>query len=219
MSGKDHNKIQASVQDADHNQVNSPRRNLTRMSVPLLEETGTPTSLPSDQSAVSPNGRDDTSSGDYPTPYFRMKAQGLLRANGFTPLKRLSYRHMCIIQRHLEGRSGKDIASEFGCTQITVSRVLWDPLAQEIIQRALEDANQEINALVPLAVDAVRTALDHESLSTRLRGVDKLAKLKEMQGVKDNTRSAEDLIAEILKKAENVQVNQIVAENVQVNQK
>ena len=133
------------------------------------------------------------------TRYHAEKANGIRRETGVLKLKRLTKRHLRIITMHLEGWSGKAIAVQMNCSQLTVSKVLNDPMAKEIIQQSLEDSKGEIAALIPKAVNAVREGLGEEmSLTTKFKAIDKLEKMKIITGSEDKTRTAEDLVQELL---------------------
>lgn len=92
-------------------------------------------------------------------------------------LKRLTQRHKLIIGLHLNGESNAHIADVVGCSRITVSTVIHDPLAQEVITYYYEGVEDELKALFPAVVDTVRDALGNKSIETRLKGVDRFAKL------------------------------------------
>lgn len=150
----------------------------------------------------------------YPQKYQNEKALGLRMANGVPPLKRLTKRHLRIISLHMDGVSSLAIASDAGCSQSTVLRVLADPLATSILGESDSNTKREIRALVPKAVAAVREGLKSGTLGTKLKAIDKLKIMAEMTEAKEETQTAEDIISEILKKS-NVQIN--VGQNVQVN--
>jgi len=92
-------------------------------------------------------------------------------------LKRLTQRHKIIISLHLNGKSSAHIADVIGCSRATVASVIRDPLAQEVVTYHYEGIESELKALFPKVVDAVRDALDNGAIGTRLKGVDRFAKL------------------------------------------
>lgn len=55
--------------------------------------------------------------------------------------------------------------------------VIRDPLAQEVITYYYEGIESELKALFPAVVNTVRDALGNASIETRLKGVDRFAKL------------------------------------------
>jgi len=102
-------------------------------------------------------------------------------------LKSLTHRHKIIIGLHLQGKSSVEIARVMGCSATTVSSVVGDPLAQEVIKHYYEGIESELKALMPKAVDAIRGALNSQDTSMRLKGVDRFAKLS---GIGEQDRNA-----------------------------
>jgi len=157
----------------------------------------------------------DSNGGVIPR-YITEKMLGDRRPTGAMKLKHLTNRHLRIIGMHLEGHSGEFIAQQMSCTISTVSRILNDPLAQTIIKRVFEDRKGEVHALGAKALEAVRDGLAPEqSLHTRLRAVDKYAKIRTvMIGEEKGDESAEDVIARMLGRMTvvngdvNIQVNE-----------
>lgn len=148
--------------------------------------------------------------GNKVSKYHREKAEGLRRSNGARKLKRLTSRHLKIISLHLAGESGEKIAVLCHCTPVTVSRILNDPLAREVISRVYEDRQGEIDALAGEAIKAVRDTLkgDHTP-RTKLAAVDKFVKLKDSIGRQDDSaKTAEDVVRQIFQvQGTNVQIN------------
>lgn len=148
-----------------------------------------------------------------PDIYEREKRQGIRRANGARKLKKLTNKHLRIISMHLRGHSGESIAASIGCTFITVSRILNDPLALDLLKLVYKDRQGEIDALAGQAINAVREGLDSTmSMRIRLTAVDKLTKLKDSIGKEgESEKTAEDIVREIFKKIEindsQVQIN------------
>ncbi len=152
----------------------------------LLEEVPEEGSHPtSPNGALGENGTvERTAVGQSaPVPFSPSPPATLARRTIGTPrkrrdgLKRLSQRHKLIIGLHLNGKSHKYIAGIVGCSEVTVSTVIHDPLAQEVITFYYEGVESELKALFPKVVDAVRDALDNTAIGTRLKGVDRFAKL------------------------------------------
>ncbi len=146
------------------------------------------------------------------TKYEREVESGRRRSNGSLKLRKLNHRHYSIVGMHLAGWSGGAIAVQLGCTQATISRILNDPLVQEIIEESYGLQRKEILALTGKAIAAVREGFQQDtSLSTKFKAIDQLAKVKDIAGVQEKTRTAEDLVQELLS---NKTVQQI---NIQVN--
>jgi len=123
-----------------------------------------------------------------PVPFSPEPAATLARRIVGTPrkkksqLKRLSQRHKLIIGLHLAGKSNEHIADVVGCSRLTVGAIIRDPLAQEVITYYYEGVEDELKALFPAVVDTVRAALGNASIETRLKGVDRFAKLTGLDG-------------------------------------
>ena len=113
---------------------------------------------------------------------------------------------------HLEGCSGETIAAAMRVTFITVSRVLNDPLAVDLMARVYKDRQGEIDALAGAAIEAVRNGLEHGNVREKLSAVGSFAKLKETIGKEETSaKTAEDVVAAIFNKVglgtTNVQIN------------
>ncbi len=131
------------------------------------------------------------------------KRVGIRRADGSRNLRRLSARHIRIIAKHLRGDSSESVAASIGCTVVTISRVLHDPLSERLIETVFKARQKEIDALAGEAIDAVRTGLRKKGdTRTRLTAVDKYVKLQEVLN-KDSAgpETAEDVIARMLERA------------------
>lgn len=146
--------------------------------------------------------------------YEKEKRLGIRRDNGARKLKRLTRRHMDIITMHISGYSGTAIAALMSIRQSTVSLVLNDPLAQEIISAAYKDRESELTALTGRVVDTIRDGLDkNKDMRTRLAAVDKFAKVKAAIINKDETEdTAEDVAKRVLERA-----NFLMVQNLQIN--
>ncbi len=163
----------------------------------LLEETPEEGSLPVPASGVSgENGAVERVSPqtNAPVPFSPSPAATLARRTIGTPRKRksglkgLTQRHKLIIGLHLNGVSNRDIADKVGCSRFTVASIIGDPLAQEVITFYYEGVESELKALFPKVVDAVRDALDSDTVGMKLKGVDRFAKLTGMDGGRDERK-------------------------------
>ncbi len=163
----------------------------------LLEETPEEGSLPVPASGVS--GESDTvervsPQTNAPVPFSPSPAATLARRTIGTPRKRksglkgLTQRHKLIIGLHLNGKSNRDIADVVGCSRFTIATVIGDPLAQEVITFYYEGVESELKALFPKVIDAVRDALDSDTVGMKLKGVDRFAKLTGMDGGRDDRK-------------------------------
>lgn len=152
----------------------------------LLKEAPEEGSLPVPASgAEGENGAVERAApqANAPVPFSPEPAATLARRIIGTPrksrggLKRLSQRHKLIIGLHLAGKSNEHVADVVGCSRFMVGSVIRDPLAQEVITYYYEGIESELKALFPAVVNTVRDALGNASIETRLKGVDRFAKL------------------------------------------
>jgi len=139
--------------------------------------------------------------------YYLEKARGDRLPNGLLPLKRLTGRHIAVLVEHLAGRRGYEIATKHHIREVTVSRIINDPLGQAWLQRQYQGVDREFEALYGHAVGALRDGLKPaNSMKDRLRAAElhfkKRGDFKEGREVKE---TAEDVIQRILNL--NVQVN------------
>ena len=121
------------------------------------------------------------------------------KSNAYKPLKRLSPRHMMIIESHLAGRRNTEIAKEFGTSTSRISIILHNPTVQTYLQAMREAADQELKNLLPAAVEVLHRALEDGDLNVALRASDMI--LKTLGKYREPTRveeTAEDVIARVL---------------------
>lgn len=161
----------------------------------------------------------DPATGRLLDQYTREKRLGIRRDTGASKLKRLTFRHRKIIALHIQGFSGEQIAFYMNCTDASVSRILNDPLAREYIDAAAKDRESEIKALMGQAVNVVRDGLTKEGLdiNTRLKAVDRYAKLRQSIDANNAPASAEDVIAKMLERINTLQITQSVNVGTLVN--
>ena len=136
-----------------------------------------------------------------PKVYQFEKIIGKRTKTGELKLKRLKPLHRQMLHMHLGCYSNRDIAFHLNVDEITVSRVLRDPLSQEIINTYAAGIDAELEALLPLGVDVVRKALLSDSPKVGLAGVDKLFRALgkfNHTGDKEERETAEDVIARAL---------------------
>ncbi len=133
--------------------------------------------------------------------YLMEKARGDRLRNGLPPLKRLTNRHRAILNMHILGEKGIDIAAHFGVRGTLVSRIIHDPLGQEYLQMKLKMDDARFTALYGNAVDVIKDGMaPEETMNNRLRAaniyMERKDKLDERHGKKPD--SAEDVIRRIL---------------------
>ena len=136
-----------------------------------------------------------------PTKYKMEKIIGRRTRTGALKLKKLKPLHRQMIHMHIGCFSNRDIAFHLDVDEITVSRVLNDPLSIEILNVHAQGIDAELEALLPLGVDVVRKALLSDSPRTALQGVDKLFRALgkfNHTGDGQERETAEDVIARAL---------------------
>ena len=93
-------------------------------------------------------------------------------------LKNLTIEHQYILALYMTGKySQTEIARMVEVHYGTVWRIVHSKLGQELIKEWKEGLEAELDALMPLAVDAVRGALKSGDKKTRLLGVDRFVKM------------------------------------------
>lgn len=92
-------------------------------------------------------------------------------------LRRLGYHHKMILNLHLQGKTGPEIANVVGCSTSAVYSTLKDPLARVVIDHFNEGFDFDVKALYPKAIRAVSNALDAQDTDKALRGVDRFMRL------------------------------------------
>jgi hypothetical protein len=160
----------------------------------------------------------DPSSGRLLDQYTSEKRLGIRRETGQLKLKKLTFRHRKIIALHIQGFSGEQIAFYMNCTNLTVSKVLNDPLAQSYISAATKDRELELKALLGSAVNVVREGMTKEGLDigTKLKAVDRYSKLRSALDTGQEKISAEDIIAQMLERAKSINIQNNFNGNVTV---
>lgn len=130
-----------------------------------------------------------------PQQYAEDKKLGVRRSSGARCLKRLNPRHRMIIALHLNGMTAGSIAKVLGVNPQYVSIVLNDPLVQSTLERIYEDLDEELRALFPKAVEALRDGLEDPDNRIKLKASDQF--FRTQNKYKDDKRAdvtAEDVI-------------------------
>jgi len=136
-----------------------------------------------------------------PNQYQYEKIIGKRTKTGELKLKRLKPLHRQMLHMHLGCYSNRDIAFHLNVDEITVSRVLRDPLSQEIISVYANGIDAELEALLPLGVDVLRKSLLSDSAKIALQGADKLFRALgkfNHTGDEEKRETAEDVIQRAL---------------------
>lgn len=136
-----------------------------------------------------------------PNTYQFEKIIGRRTKTGELKLRRLKPLHRQMIAMHIGCFSNRDIAFQLNIDEITVSRVLRDPLSQELIQTYASGIDAELEALLPLGVDVLRKSLLSDNAKIALLGTDKLFRALgkfNHTGPEEARETAEDVIARAL---------------------
>ncbi|MBW8036441.1 MAG: hypothetical protein FVQ79_12660 [Planctomycetes bacterium] len=136
-----------------------------------------------------------------PQVYQFEKIIGRRTKTGELKLRRLKPLHRQMIAMHIGCFSNRDIAFQMNVDEITVSRVIRDPLSQEIISVYANGIDAELEALLPLGVDVLRKSLLSDSAKIALQGADKLFRALgkfNHTGDEEKRETAEDVIQRAL---------------------
>lgn len=114
-------------------------------------------------------------------------------------LRRLAPAHRACIALHCSGSSSQAIATRLNRPYAWVIMTLADPLSKQVIDRLMSQVEREIEALMPLAVHAIREQLLNGSANFKMRAAEMVMKANHRyveQG--EDRRTAEDVIQNIL---------------------
>ena len=119
----------------------------------------------------------------------RAKAEGIeldsMGGKDGGELKSLSIKHKFILALYMTGKySQVEIAREADVHYVTVHKVLRCKLGQELLNAWKEMMELELDGLMPLAVDSIRSALKSADKKVRLLAVDRFIR---MTGVGEDT--------------------------------
>lgn len=133
------------------------------------------------------------------TKYEEEKASGVRRASGAINLKRLTGRHLRVINYHLEGRKGYEIALLMSMSEANISKILTDPLAKDLIQKRFVEIDNEMYAR---SVEVVRVSMDNKDPAIALRSAEMVWRARgRFEKVRDSRPTAEDVVARMLEMA------------------
>lgn len=140
--------------------------------------------------------------------YMREKQLGIRRENGAQKLKFLTARHLQILNLHIAGRSMEQIGEVMKLSLHTVWRVISDPISKEFMKNVYSARQQEIDALLGQNVEAIRDCLEDGTRKEKLQAVSVYSRLKLAVAPETNPqKTAEDVAAQIVANATNLQVN------------
>jgi len=130
------------------------------------------------------------------TLYQSEKAAGRRGPTGALRLKKLTGAHLRIINLHLAGMKGGDIALQMGRTPAWVSTVLNDPLVKAEIQQRFVDTDNEMFARSTAVIDA---AMSDPDPGIKLRAAELVWKARgKFNKPEDHRPTAEDVVARML---------------------
>ena len=136
------------------------------------------------------------------------KVLGIRQPSGASKLKKLSPIHKQIIAMHLSGYSTEEVANNTGYSHSHVYKILSDPLAAALISSFSTRMDNELRAMEPLTISAMRDALESGDMKDRLKAVDIFNKMaghyiKEEGASSDfGGHTAESLVAQALSVAQ-----------------
>lgn len=119
------------------------------------------------------------------------------------PFKRIKMKHRRIIALHVSGHANADIARMLDVTSTAVAQTLANPKVQPILASIYEQFDKELKALYPLAIDAMRDAMNSDEHGAALKAADLYFKTQGTYERKEEAgHTAESIIEVILEKAE-----------------
>jgi len=110
--------------------------------------------------------------------YRLQKRIGTRNPKGEWRLQRLKPRHYAIIAMSTDGVSNREIARKLGLSEVTVSRILRDPLIEGTIHQIYFGLEQEMRGIAFSAINAVRTVLrESDDPDLWMKAVDRFERL------------------------------------------
>lgn len=114
-------------------------------------------------------------------------------------LKVVRPRHVLMLRDYINGMSRSVIAMKYGVTPQTVTNLVNDPAVRETVQHSVQAGLNDMDTLLPLAVNAVRETLMDGSRKEKLTAADKVFKVKGLYTAQDEKReTAEDVMQRLL---------------------
>jgi hypothetical protein len=92
-----------------------------------------------------------------------------LKRNDYEPIPS---RYMAVLSHHLAGRSARQIVELTGYKLPTIYKILSDQRVTQIRQQLLAHTQAEFEALYPKVVEVIRTSLDSNDASVKLKASD-----------------------------------------------
>jgi hypothetical protein len=131
--------------------------------------------------------------------YQHEKAVGIRKPSGAAKLTRLTGKHLRIVNLHLSGMKGQDIAQVMGMQAPQISLILNDPLTKSVIAQRFIDIDNETYAK---SHQVVSEAMSGEDRALALRAADMVWRARGRFEKKESDRpTAEDLVRRMLEVA------------------
>lgn len=128
--------------------------------------------------------------------YGQEKADGTRLANGARPLTKLTGKHLRIINLHMTGMKGYEIAQTMNMTQSRVSLILNDPLVKGEIEKRFVETDRE---MMVTATQVVRDKMEATDPAIALRAAEMVWRSHGKFEKKMADRpTAEDVVAKML---------------------
>lgn len=145
--------------------------------------------------------------------YYEEKLNGVRNPNGSAKLKKLSGKQLRIVNLHINGVKGGQIAETMRMSPGRISNILNDPSVKEVIRQRFEDVDNETFAK---SVLVVRASLEDEDHALRLRAADMVWRARGRYEKKfDDRPTAEDVVQKMLAMAkENGSASVTISANV-----
>lgn len=118
---------------------------------------------------------------------------------GDKPIKRLTIKHRRMLALHLQGYSNIEIAASLECNPQTVGAIIRNPTSKILLERAYEEYQDRLKALIPLQVAAIRDGLIDNDPRVKLQAVDRHQSAMKEMGRGQGEVTAEDVIRRIIR--------------------
>ncbi len=122
----------------------------------------------------------------------------------YTPpkgLKTIKPRHALMLQDYMSGMGRSVVAMKYQVTPQTVTNLINDPAIKDLIAGGVEGSLVDLDALLPMAVEAVGDVLVNGNRREKLAAVDKVFRAKNLYKERPDSRvTAEDVMQRIVDK-------------------
>lgn len=114
------------------------------------------------------------------------------------PYRELRMIHRRVIALHLQGHSHNEIAFTLQMHPATVARILRNPTSRQVISAALDTYEQEISALFPQALEALREVVRQGQHKDKLAAAKTILELNGKFETRKTGDSAEDVVRRVM---------------------